>query len=159
MLMVSWKTVPITPRNILENSTSPEGSILDFKICPNKNIYQLYQFSITAITYCHKFHGLNPRHLSSASLQFRIIHGCFGVKTQVLQGAIPLLCRFKGTIPSLPLSSFYRLTTFLDPRSSSSIFKLASEPFFDVRLLFHAPLSCPVFPILKTPVTTLGPPE
>lgn len=68
MLLECWKIVPITPRNILENSTVPEGSVLDLKICPNKNIYQLHQFSITAITSYDKSSGLNYTLLSSYSV-------------------------------------------------------------------------------------------
>ena len=68
MLLECWKIVPITPRNILENSVVPEGSVLDSEICPNKNIYQPDQFSITAITNYNKSSGLNYTLLSSYSV-------------------------------------------------------------------------------------------
>lgn len=55
MLLEWWKIVRITREKILENSTAPEGTGLDFKVCPNKNIYQQYQFSIIAITSYYKF--------------------------------------------------------------------------------------------------------
>lgn len=69
MLLEWWKIVRITREKILENSTAPEGTGLDFKVCPNKNIYQQYQFSIIAITSYYKLSGFNHTHLSSYSLR------------------------------------------------------------------------------------------
>lgn len=69
MLLEWWKIVHINREKILENSTAPEGSGLDFNICPNKNIYQLYLFSIIAITNYHKSSGFNHTHISSYGLR------------------------------------------------------------------------------------------